>query len=772
MNATAAERALLPLAAALPRAARAAVTATWLALALALATLAAHEAGALGGRSLNDFFYVWDYDGILALAAALTAVRALVVRSERWAWASLATALSLWAAGEIYWSVVLRGEQNPPFPSLADGCWIVFYLFAYAALVLLVRSHVRRFHTSVWLDGAIGGLAVAALGSALVLEPVIRTTHGTLAVVATNLAYPLGDFLLMAFVIGVFALTGWRPGRTWLLIGLGLVMLAVADNVYLFRVASNTYQEGTLFDWPWPGAMALLAYAAWQTPRKRTSVRFEGIAVMLMPCLFATIALLVLVRANYVHASVITEVLAAGALVLVLARVLLTLREVQHLADSRREARTDDLTHLANRRGFYAQLNQAVDGAGAREVRFALLLIDLDRFKELNDTFGHYAGDLLLKQIGPRLERVLRGGASVARLGGDEFALMLRDVNASEDVARRIDAALRKPFQLDEVTVAIRASIGIAIFPDDARDGDGLMQRADVAMYQAKEARTVYEFYRPERDIHTPARMALTAELPGAIERGELVLEYQPKVDLASGDTCGVEALVRWQHPVRGLIPPDDFVPIAEHTGVMRELTLAVLKRALAQHSIWLAEGRELKLAVNVSVTNLLDSAFVADLSRALESAGTPPELLQIEITESVLMSDGCQVVDVLNAITALGVGVSLDDFGTGYSALAYLRQLSVNEIKIDRSFVATMIENATASAIVASTISLAADLGISVVAEGVERSDELELLRSFGCSLVQGYYFSRPLPPAELVRWMDGTFVAQASAGAALEAG
>ena len=771
MSASTAERALLPLSVALPRAVRAAVTAAWLVLAAALGTLAAHEAGAMGGHSLDTFFFVWDYDAILVLAAALTAVRALMVRQERWAWASLATALSLWAAGEIYWSIVLRGEQNPPFPSLADGCWIVFYLFAYTALVLLVRSHVRRFHTSVWLDGAIGGLAVAALGSALVLEPVMRSTHGTLAVVATNLAYPLGDFLLMAFVIGAFALTGWRPGRTWLLIGLGLLMLAVADNVYLFRVASNTYQEGTLFDWPWPAGMALLAYAAWQRPRRQTADRFEGNAVMVMPVLFAVIALLVLVRANYIHASLFTEALAACALLLVLARAMLTLREVQHLADSRREARTDDLTHLANRRGFYAQLNHAVDGASAREVRFALLLIDLDRFKELNDTFGHYAGDLLLKQIGPRLERVLRGGASVARLGGDEFALMLRDVAASGEVAERIDAALRKPFHLDDVTVAIRASIGIAVFPDDARDADGLMQRADVAMYQAKEARTVYEFYRPERDIHTPARMALTAELPGAIERGELLLEYQPKVDLATGETCGVEALVRWKHPVRGMIPPDDFVPIAEHTGGMRELTMAVLEKSLAQHSAWLAEGRELRMAVNVSVTNLLDASFVQDLRHKLERWETPPELLQIEITENVLMNDGPQVIDVLNAIIALGVGVSLDDFGTGYSALAYLRQLSVNEIKIDRSFVATMIDNATASAIVASTISLAADLGISVVAEGVESAQELELLRSFGCRLIQGYYFSRPLGPSELVRWMDGPAPSQPSTAAAVDA-
>jgi diguanylate cyclase len=749
-------RSFLPLASGLSAAARAALTAAWLFVLLGLVALAAHEAHLLGGHDLDGFFNDGLSVALLAAVTGLTVARAALVRAERWVWIALALALALWTAGELYYVLAIEYATSPPSPSVSDAAWLLFYPPAYAALVLLVRAHVRRFHASVWLDGAIGALAVAALGATLVLEPVIRTTHGSFATVATNLAYPLGDVLLTTFVIGVFALTGWRPGRTWLLIGVSFVMLAVADDIYLFRVASNTYQVGTLLDVLWPAGMTLLAYAAWQRPRERIAPRLEGRAVMVMPALFTLIALFLLIRSNYVHLGVITEVLATGALLLALARMALTFREVQQLADSRRQARTDDLTGLPNRRHLYVQLHEAIEGARTRGASFALLLIDLDRFKEINDTLGHYAGDLLLQQLGPRVQSVLRDGQTLARLGGDEFALILRDADASEAVAKRIGGALQRPFQLDGLSIAIPASIGIAVFPGDAQDADGLMQRADVAMYEAKESHTGYAFYVPDRDIHTPERLALIAELPRAIEQGQLTLEYQPQVDVSTGKVRGVEALVRWQHPVRGRIAPEDFIPIAEHTGFMRELTAAVLDQALEQQRAWIAAGRQLTMAVNISATNLLDATFVVDLRRILERWRTPPHLFQVEITESVLTVDAQHAIAVLNAITALGVGVSLDDFGTGYSSLAYLRQFSVDELKVDRSFVATMLDDPTAATIVASTIELANRLGISVVAEGVETVAELDLLHSFGCQLVQGYYFSKPLSPGDLEQWMD----------------
>jgi len=749
-------RSLLPLASDRPVLTRAVLRAIWLFVLVGLVVLAAHDGGALGGPSLNSLVNDWLTNALLMALAGLTFARAMMLRAERGVWIAMALALAFWTAGELYYTLAIEYAKNPPSPSLSDAGYLLFYMAAYASLVLLVRAHVRRFHASVWLDGAIGGLAVAALGATLVLEPVIRSTHGSFAVVATNLAYPLGDLLMVAFVVGAFALTGWRPGRTWVLIGVGFLTLAIADSIYLIRVADNTYQVGTLLDVLWPAGMTLLAYSAWQRPREQTELHLEGWAVIAAPAAFTLTALFLLIRSNYVHLGVIAEALATGALLLALVRVALTFREVAQLADSRRQARTDDLTGLPNRRHLFLQMQEVIEGARAHGGSFALLLIDLDRFKEINDTLGHYAGDLLLQQFGPRLQSVLRGGETLARLGGDEFALILRDADASETLAKRIDGALHEPFQLQGTSIAVRASIGIAVFPGDADDADGLLQRADVAMYQAKEARTLYEFYVAERDIHTPERLALIAELPSAIEQGQLVLEYQPQVEAFTGKVHGVEALVRWQHPKRGRIAPEGFIPLAEQTGFMRELTAAVLDQALEQQSAWLAGGRELTMAVNVSATNLLDATFVVDLRRILERWRTPPHLFQLEITESVLMADAQHTMAVLGAITALGVGVSLDDFGTGYSPLAYLRQFSVDEIKIDRSFVATMVDDPTAATIVSATIALADRLGMRVVAEGVETIAELDLLRSFGCQLIQGYYFSTPLPPGELEQWMD----------------
>ena len=593
--------------------------------------------------------------------------------------------------------------------------------------------------------------------AAVVLEPVIHTTHGALGAVATDLAYPLGDLVLIVFVIGVFALTGWRPGRTWLLIALGFSLMAVADSIYLFRVAEDTYHAGTILDALWPAGLVVLSYAAWSMPREREELRSAGLAMILLPCVFGAVALFLLIRSDYIHLGLIPEALAGAALLAAGWRFALAFNDVRKLSEIREyQARTDDLTGLANRRHFYARLNDAIEGCRLRGASFALLTVDLDHFKELNDTLGHYAGDLLLQQIGPRLQSVMRDGA-VARLGGDEFGVILRDASAAAALAERIHNALREPFELEEedLSVSVHASVGIAIFPDDAQDTDGLLQRADVAMYQAKDDHSRFAFYAPTADRNSRERLGLVGDLKGAIEHGGLVVHYQPQVDLRTNTVSGVEALVRWQHPSRGLLGADQFVAIAEQTGVMRELTASVLEQALAQQRTWLEEGRELTLAVNVSATNLLDAAFLGDLHRQLARWHTPPGMLRLEITESVLISEGSRVQGVIESLGALGVNLSLDDFGTGYSPLSYLRELPVAEIKIDRSFVEAMMSDRDTSTIVSSVISLAHQLGIQVVAEGIETAGQLELLRSFDCSFAQGYLFSRPLPAHTAARWL-----------------
>ena len=745
----------MPLSAGLAPGARHTLRMTGVLLAALVLALGLHTVGVLGGANLDDFFNVWVYAAIEILVCVLVLARAFSVPGDRGAWLALGVGIAFYTAGDLYYTLVLENAASIPTPSPADAGYLLFYPFAYVALARLVGAHVRDVHANVWLDGAIGGLTLAAVGSALVLEPVIHATHGDTAAVATNLAYPIGDLLLVVFVFGVFALTGWRPGRAWLLILIGLGITGVADSIYLFRVAEGGYEAGTLLDALWPIGLSLLAFAAWSPSRSREGNPLASIAVMIVPCFFGAVALFLLIRGNYNHLDAIPEALAAAALLVAGLRFAVSFNDVRKLSSLReRQSRTDYLTGLANRRHFYDQLNATIDVCRRRGTSFALLTIDLDRFKELNDTLGHYAGDQLLHQIGPRMQAVVRD-AAVARLGGDEFGLILRDESAAAATAERIQRALSRPFELDELSVSVQASIGIAVFPKDAQTTDGLLQRADMAMYQAKGERSRYFFYAPAADHGSRERLGLVTDLKNAVEQGGLVVHYQPQIDLRTNTVSGVEALVRWQHPERGLLGADSFVGIAEQTGVMRELTASVLEQALSQHRSWLDEGRELNLAVNVSATNLLDAAFLGDLQRRLDRWHTPPGMLRLEITESVLIAEGSRVRGVIESLGDLGILLSLDDFGTGYSPLSYLRELPVTEIKIDRAFVATMMSDRDTSTIVASVIGLARRLGIEVVAEGIETAGQLEMLRSFDCPFAQGYLFSRPLPAQVVGRWL-----------------
>ena len=407
------------------------------------------------------------------------------------------------------------------------------------------------------------------------------------------------------------------------------------------------------------------------------------------------------------------------------------------------------------RDSFYAILEKAVAGCRSRGQGFALLIIDLDHFKEVNDTLGHSAGDLLLQTIGPRLQAIVRED-SIARLGGDEFGLIVRDAAAAETVAERIHETLLKPFKVEDLSIPMRASIGIAIYPRDATSVDTLLQRADVAMYQAKATHSRHTFYTAGSDDGSREHLQLAAELPAAIAEQQLLVYYQPQVDLLTGSCRGVEVLVRWQHPEHGLLGPDRFIAIAEQTGLMHELTASVLEQALRQQRTWIQDGHDLTLAVNVSATNFMDTGFLPDLRGQLHRWRTPPHMLRLEITESVLVAEGLRVRAATDSLAELCVDLSLDDFGTGYSALAYLRDLPVMELKIDRSFIEAMMTDQDTATIIASTIALARNLRMDLVAEGVETVEQLDLLRSFDCPVVQGYYFSRPLPADRLEEFLD----------------
>jgi len=383
--------------------------------------------------------------------------------------------------------------------------------------------------------------------------------------------------------------------------------------------------------------------------------------------------------------------------------------------------------------------------------------MDLDRFKEVNDTFGHRYGDLLLQQVGPRVQGVLEEPETVARLGGDEFAVLLPEVDeeGAARAAERILRALEEPFELAGYSMVVDASIGITLFPRHGDAADTLLRRADVAMYVAKRDDSGYAFYDAEKDEYSPGRLALIGELRRAIEQDQLYLHYQPKVYLKNRELAGVEALVRWEHPERGFVSPDQFIGLAEHTGLIKPLTLWVLNRALEQCHLWQESGVDMTVAVNLSARNLHDPSLVAGVAELLERWELGPGRLEAELTESAVMADPARARETLMGLHEMGVRISIDDFGTGHSSLAYLQQLPVDEIKIDRSFLLDLEENDNDRRIVQATVRLGHDLGLMVVAEGVENQVIWDLLADLGCDVVQGYYVSRPLPAQECTRWL-----------------
>ena len=442
--------------------------------------------------------------------------------------------------------------------------------------------------------------------------------------------------------------------------------------------------------------------------------------------------------------------------------IILTGRDVTERAQAvealRRQALHDALTGLPNRLLLHDRVQQALQVAKREHTTVALLLLDLDRFKEVNDTFGHHAGDVLLQEVTQRLHGALRAADTVARLGGDEFALLLAGVDRAGALAAamKIAAALEAPISLGEQVVHVEGSLGIALGPEQGEDMATLLRHADVTMYVAKNADEPCAVYAPEQDTYTSERLTLIGELRAAIADGDLHLHYQPKVDVATGHVAGVEALVRWAHPVRGLVQPDQFIPLAERTGLITSLTLWVLEEALGQCQRWQQQDRALGVAVNLSTRNLQDPELPATVAGLLERYAIPPARLTLEITESALMVDPVRAQTVLTGLGELGVRLSIDDFGAGYSSLGYLKQLPVTEVKIDQSFIRAMGDSGVKDmAIARAVIDLGHNLGMQVVAEGVEDQAVWDLLRAAHCDVSQGYYLSRPLPAAELERWL-----------------
>ncbi len=687
--------------------------------------------------------------GVLALA--LCAGRLRSGGGAQWCFYALSM-LTYTGANDYYYGHVIHLDPMP-FPSLADALYLSHYAFIYAATFVQLRRSVRRYPASAWLDGLVTGLAAGALLVATALGQVMSWAGTGMLPSLVALAYPTADLLLLLLVALAFAMLGWRPGRMWWVIGAAHLSFLGADVYYLVALMQGTYVPGGPMDAVWVIGMVLPILLVWQAEpaRRENDRRISG--AMVVPGVAVLVCLGLLAVQVVRPLAALSVGLATVAVLAAAARVSLTFREVRALAEARRQALTDDLTGLPNRRRFAAELEVTLTGGQ----QVAVLLLDLDRFKEVNDTRGHRLGDELLRLVGPRLAEQLRDGDLLARLGGDEFGVLLPTADGVEAgiVAGRVRAALREPFEVAGVTLHVQASVGIALAGRDGTAADDLLHAADTAMYEAKRTRTGVQLYDAERDGQARSRLELAEALRVALVDDQLVLHYQPKLDIARDKVTGVEALVRWQHPDRGLLYPDEFIDLAEQTGLMKPLTLRVLDQALAQCAAWRADGLDLTVAVNVSPSNLVDLALPDQVGALLDRHRLPPEALELEVTEAILVQERDTAMAVLTRLRDAGSTISIDDYGTGYSSLAYLAGLPVTGLKIDRSFVAQIAEDPRVGAIVRSTVELAHDLELTCVAEGVEDARSLALLVDFGCDVAQGYHLSRPLPASDLTRYL-----------------
>ncbi len=700
-------------------------------------------------------------DGLLALLTVWlpAGVCWMTVRRVRRGRADIvlaASGVTSWAAGTTYFVIMTAAGEDVPLPSPADFGYVGFYVLMLAALVVIVRRRLSELAWPVVLDSAVGALGAAA-GLAVVLDPILDSALGgpKSFAAALGVAYPLLDLFMVAVVIGIGAAPARSIGGGWVLLVLGLVIFTGADIGYALLKLSGLYVVGTPLDAAWAVGLAMVgAWVALQGNSGGGTSTAPGRAfTQAVPALATAAGLGVLIVGTQVRVSLLAVVLAS--LTLAVSALPLVFRHRIRLADVQRQARTDELTGLPNRRALYTDVPWRL--AAEPKGRSAILLLDLDKFKEINDSLGHDVGDDLLRQVAARLTGELRPGDLLARMGGDEFVIHLADcgMDGSETVAVKLRAALAGPFDLGSTTVYVNASIGISHYPVQGRDLTMLLRKADMAMYTAKSTHSGHHAYRSGDGIHGPEPLHTVEALNDALVNDQLLLHFQPKIDLSTGEVRGVEALVRWKHPTLGLLLPDAFLSRFEETGLMGTLTSTVLAKALDQAAHWGMQERPLTVAVNISAPSVIDSELPEQIAAMASERGLPPSVLVLEITEDLLMADRDRARSVLSRLRAMGIRIAVDDYGKGYSSLAYLRELPIDELKLDKSFVLSMTDDARATALVVSTIDLAHSLGLEMTAEGVESIAAYRALSDYGCDLAQGFFMSEPLPPVELDAWL-----------------
>ena len=720
----------------------------------------------LHGDGINPFV-----DGWLAVfsnwaAVVLVWLAVARVRLSRPDIVFAAAAVTALAVGDTAYRLLPGDAGTALTPSLADTGYLLFYVFMVATLAVIAHRTLRAQARPVLLTSAVGALGATSV-LAVLLAPALESAIASpfSIPVLLSMAFPLLDLLLVAALAGIAATPARVLGRSGILLVVGLLLFAAADIVYAQQVQGDSVRIGSALNGAWAIGFALVTSWVLVSVRVRTQPDRPAMATLAAgtgyaasavtaPVVATAAGLAVLLLASQTHVSLLAVILAGATLAL----ATIPLASRQRLLHSL--SRTDELTGLPNRRALAVDVSTRLGAVDARPS--ALLVLDLDRFKEVNDSLGHEAGDRLLERIGSRLAGALQAGDLLARLGGDEFAVHLHhaDAKRASAMARRLRAVTARPLVIDGLSLELGLSIGIALSPEHGSDLSGLMRKADMAMYAAKSSRMGQRIYSPGDDSNDEARLRTLHELRIGLAENQLVLHFQPKVHLATDTVPGVEALVRWNHPTRGLLYPGEFLDVAETGGLMRTLTRVVLELALDQAVLWQAQGRSLTVAVNLSSRSLADYQLAGVVTRMLTARGLPGSALMLEVTEEFLLVDRDRARSILLRLRDAGVLIAVDDFGTGYSSLAYLRDLPIDELKLDQSFVIPMLDDDRASALVASSIHLGHSLGMRIVAEGVETAEVLDQLAQFDCDVAQGYHLSRPIPAAQLESWLDARAV------------
>ncbi|MCV2393095.1 EAL domain-containing protein [Actinotalea sp. M2MS4P-6] len=694
---------------------------------------------------------------VLHVVVALSGPAAMVVgiRVNRpkaaLAWWLLAAGVASWVLGDAghAW---LPGALGAAAHPVSDLLYLATYPLVMVALLRFARARTTRPDAIGLVDTAILMTGLGMVTWIAILRPAWLAAERHDVTTVIDLAWPVANILLFGALvhlaqspgvgrrvtIGVAVVVGFGIG--WDILDAALTGPAPAAH----PVALD---PRWLVGYPIAGVLALhphmRRFSEPTDPRRRTT--HVGALLYLFAALTVGPAIMLAQVVLGRPVAVVPVAVSSYALIgLLTVRLYVMIRRIDG------QATTDELTGLPNRRALHAAAEALLTPNGDPH---ALLLLDLDRFKEVNDTLGHHAGDALLIEVTTRLRARLRSDDVLARLGGDEFAVLLdrAGVREAQHVARDLVTALEAPIELDDLAVRTAVSIGIALYPVHGDDLSTLLRRADLAMYRAKTRGPI-----ALAGDEAGGQESLVTDLRLALAEHQLVLHYQPKVDLGSGHATGVEALVRWNHPARGLLYPDAFLPVVESAGLMHAMTRVVLTQALDQAARWRAAGRDLTVAVNLSPSTLVDADLPTEVSTLLGARDLPASALQLEITEEFLMADRARARSVLATLRESGVRIAVDDFGTGYSSLAYLRDLPIDELKLDRSFVRPMADDERAAALVSSTVALAHSLRLRMVAEGVEDSRALADLTEMGCDEAQGFYLSRPVPSDALERWLD----------------